>query len=374
MPPLVPLPALSPSPSTTISPVVLSTPSTTSSLAGIDAIASNFTVADYLQPSWGSGAIPASMSPDVVGAFRFQCVPSHNATDDPIAYPGQPGKSHLHTFFGNSLANAYSTYQSLRTTGDSSCNNMLNRSAYWIPAMMTPAGKVVMPNYVNIYYKRRPDTDPQCKIQGTACIGVPRGLRYIFGYQMGNAATLNLGEIGCVSPDSSIDYSGIQRSIPAAAKTCPVGALLFLRLSAPSCWDGKTLDAADHRSHMAYPGYVNGVETCPAANPYVVPAFTITAFYKTDATLDRSGNMAVDANTWYLSSDRMAGMAWQVPGSTFHSDWFGAWDDTIMQLWTANCINKLLSCSGGDLGNGQQLKLLAGYNWPNTTQLVDPPK
>jgi hypothetical protein len=25
-------------------------------------------------------------------------------------------------------------------------------------------------------------------------------------------------------------------------------------------------------------------------------------------------------------------------------------------MWTDNCINKMLNCSGGDLGNGMQLK------------------
>jgi Domain of unknown function (DUF1996) len=29
------------------------------------------------------------------------CPFSHTSTDDPIVYPGQPGRSHAHTFFGN---------------------------------------------------------------------------------------------------------------------------------------------------------------------------------------------------------------------------------------------------------------------------------
>jgi hypothetical protein len=77
----------------------------------------------------------------VVGAFRFICNPAHLAKDDPIGYPGQPGKSHLHQFFGNTAANANSTYESLRTTGQSTCNSPLNRSAYWMPAMMNGKGQ-----------------------------------------------------------------------------------------------------------------------------------------------------------------------------------------------------------------------------------------
>ena len=36
-----------------------------------------------------------------IGAFRTVCEFSHMAFDDPIVYPGQPGRSHLHVFFGN---------------------------------------------------------------------------------------------------------------------------------------------------------------------------------------------------------------------------------------------------------------------------------
>lgn len=341
------------------------------SLDGLAPVASGIKVDDYLVKSWGTGAIPASMKPDVVGAFRFQCAPSHNAYDDPIVFPGQPGKSHLHTFFGNTLTNSNSTYQSLRTSGDSTCNNVLNRSAYWMPAVMNGHGKVVMPDFAAIYYKRLPSNDPQCKVQGVACIAMPRGLRFVFGYNMSNPANSGSFYWDCYGPGA---VEGHFPNIAQAAKGCPAGARLGAVISAPSCWNGKELDSPDHRSHMAYPSYGSwGYLKCPADHPYIVPTFTLGAWFTPDTTLDRSGNEAVDANTWYLSSDRMPGMAAAVPGTTFHSDWFGGWEDSIMSIWTANCIDKLLSCSGGDLGQGQQLKTLYGYTNVTKTTLVDPP-
>lgn len=66
-------------------------------------------------------------------------------------------------------------------------------------------------------------------------------------------------------------------------------------------------------------------------------------------------------------------MAPHTPGSTFHSDWFGAWDDDIMDKWTANCVDKLLNCSGGDLGNGEQLRQFAGYVEKANPRIVDAP-
>lgn len=237
--------------------------------------------------------------------------------------------------------------------------------------MMTPSGKVVMPNFISIYYKRQPATDPSCKKEGIACVPLPRGLRYVFGHDMSNPTAKSQADFIC---DNNGVAVGPFNTIPEIAKVCPVGAKLGARLSSPSCWNGRDLDSPDHRSHMAYTSYGDwGYSKCPATHPYVVPTFTLGAYYETDESLDRSGDMSPNAKTWYLSSDRMAGMPWQTPGSTLHADWFGAWEDSVMKMWEDNCINLLLSCTGGDLGNGQQLKTLAGYNWPKGTRLVDAP-
>ena len=67
----------------------------------------------------------------------------------------------------------------------------LNRSAYWMPAMLDGKGNVVRPDYVQIYYKRRPATDPivsdptNPQYEGKAH-PVPNGLRFIFGFNMLN--------------------------------------------------------------------------------------------------------------------------------------------------------------------------------------------
>ena len=333
-------------------------------------IPSNFDTSRYLVPSWGTGAVATTGLPDVVGAFRFICTPGQLLKDDPVVYPGQAGRSHLHQFFGNTAANAHSTYASLRTTGDSTCNNMLNRSAYWIPAMMNGKGKVVRPDYVSIYYKRRLSSDPECFRQALkGCRSLPRGLRYVFGYNM---ATEQGGGFyfNCDAPDAGGHFP----DIVTAAKRCPVGSRLGVVIGAPDCWDGKNLDSPDHRSHMAYPSYGSwGYQKCPDTHPYVIPSFTLGAWYTTDADLDRSGAWDPSKPTWTLSSDTMAGMAPKRPGTTMHADWFGAWDDNVMQTWTANCIDKLLNCSGGDLGNGKQLRMFDGFSWDANPRLVDPP-
>lgn len=65
------------------------------------------------------------------GQFRTFCQFSHLSYDDPIIFPGQPGKSHLHMFFGNTDTNANSTIKSIINTGGSTCDGgPLNRTSY----------------------------------------------------------------------------------------------------------------------------------------------------------------------------------------------------------------------------------------------------
>jgi hypothetical protein len=327
-----------------------------------------------------SATIPGSAAPDVVGAFRFICNAGQLRYDDPIVFPGQPGKSHLHQFYGNTTADAYSTYASLRGAGSSTCMSPLNRSAYWMPAMLNGRGSVVRPDFVAIYYKRRPITDPKCSLtsgdpqaEGN-CVPLPNGLKFVFGYNMLDPAKTPTGSLyfNCQGTGA---VPGTYPDLVTAAKNCPTGAQIGAVIKAPDCWDGKNLDSPDHRSHVSYGSYGDwGYYKCPSTHPYVIPAFTLGAWYTVDDTLDRSGTWEAGKTvTWSLSSDTMAGMTPSKPGTTFHADWFGAWDNTVMSMWMDNCINKMLNCSGGNLGNGKQMKQYAGFTWLASPRLVPVP-
>jgi hypothetical protein len=356
--------ASTPTSTTTFTP----TPSTTATLDGVAVIPSNFDVDAELIPV----GIPADAGTDPVGAFRFSCRPSHLSYDDPIVYPGQPGKAHLHEFFGNTLANAYSTYATLRTTGMGTCQSPVNRSAYWMPAMMNGKGKVVRPDSMLIYYKRFPETSPECTTRAKACVPLPRGLRYVFGYNGADATAFDKADAYYTCKGTGA-IAGNYPDIPTAAPNCPVGAQLGALLKAPSCWNGTELDSADHRSHLAYQvrNSQTGQMKCPDTHPYIIPGFTLHAWYTTDADLDRSGAWSSSVPTWHLSSDEHDGMVHAKPGSTLHADWFGAWDSTVQQKWTDHCIDNHLNCSSGTLGNGQQIKVT--YVPPPFVRIVDSP-
>ena len=54
-------------------------------------------------------AVPQAASAGNRGNFAVACPYSHSLMDDPIVYPGQPGASHMHDFFGNVATDAFST-------------------------------------------------------------------------------------------------------------------------------------------------------------------------------------------------------------------------------------------------------------------------
>lgn len=354
-----PTPAPAPTPSPLPSPIPTGVPAP---------IPSNFNIADLLVPAWGSGrpALPAEN--DTVGAFRFICGAAHLSYTDPIVYPGTVGVSHLHQYFGNTATDQNSTYQSLRTTGDSTCNNMLNRSAYWIPAMLDGKGSVVRPDWLQVYYKRFPKGAPECTFKGKACVDLPRGLRYVFGFNMLKPDDLSTGAKYWTCQGGAAPNGVHVADLVDLRTACTGGTQVGAGVSAPECWNGVDLDSADHRSHMAYmridPN--DGQAKCPATHPYIVPTFSLSAWYTVATTI------GAEIGTWSLSSDNMPGHT-MTPGSTLHSDWFGAWDDSVLAIWHAHCIDKKLSCAGGDLGNGQQLKMVNGQSGVAVPRLVPVP-
>jgi hypothetical protein len=347
-------------------------------LIGNAPIASNFDYNLSLVPSWGTGRIATTAAPDVVGAFRFICGAGKLGYIDPIVNPGSVS-AHLHQFYGNDGITADSTYASLRASGTSTCNSdsagnySANRSGYWMPAMLDGKGSVVKPDFVSIYYKMLPTSHPRCAGLpdgiGT-CIKLPNGLKFIFGYDMVTGKTPT-GKLyyDCQGTGS---LPGKYTNFAAMVGKCPAGAQLGAIIEAPSCWDGKNLDTPNHRDHVAYTSddsRGDGVKRCPATHPYLIPTFTLGAWYTMTA--------GDDLSLFSLSSDAMHP---ELPkGTTFHADFFMAWDPAVHDMWWQNCISLMLNCSGGDLGNGKQLKgaqqpYYNGFlNWKNPNARVAVP-
>ena len=320
------------------------------SLKGAADIASNFDINLSIKDMGEPGP-----SGDKLGAFRFACSAGQLSYNDPIVYPGQPGKSHLHQYYGNTTTDAYSTHASLRAAGGSTCNFTgkdiaANRSAYWIPAMLDGKGNVVKPDHITDYYKHLPKSSTYCTPGSPdfvgICVPIPNGLKMIFGYDMVTGepptghAYFNCG---------GQKFDNLELAVQSGL--CQPGTKLLAVINSPTCWDGKRLDSANHRDHVSYQ---TGDKQCPPTHPYVMPRFTQTVVW-----IIRPGD---DLALWRFSSDEMHP---ELPhGSTFHADYFEAWDPFVKGLWQGNCIDRLLSCINGNTGGG---KGLLGASVPSYT-------
>jgi hypothetical protein len=265
-----------------------------------------------------------SVAGEGVGAFRITCRYSHMAFNDPIVYPGQSGRSHLHAFFGNTGVTANSTTDSIANSGNSTCaGGILNRSAYWVPPLIdTRNGAPVQPSGGIWYYKTgyRGVTAQQIQV-------MPRGLRIIAGNMNARSAAEAPHQAWTCDVTNTT-----QKTVPLS---CP-GTTIFMTVVFPQCWDGVNLDSPNHQSHMAY---ADG--GCPSSHPVALPEITLNIYYLLDdlASLPHLR----------LSSDMYDS---SIPaGWSIHADWWDGWDPVAKQRMVNNCSAMPADCGTDHLGD-----------------------
>lgn len=251
---------------------------------------------------------PAAAEPVRVAEFLADCPYSHRLPDDPIVFPGLPGASHMHSFFGSRVTNAHTTLADLER-GATTCNPSVDRSSYWVPTLYRN-GVPVEPTIVTFYYLGegvRPDVT--ARIQP-----YPPGLRIVAG----NARAT--GPDGSTIARWSCLHAG---HVPPSKDfvTCPPGTMLESYLDFPQCWNGRDLDSPDHQSHMAYP--VGGA--CPASHPVPVPKLRQVLRYPVSG--DTSGLRLASGG-----------------GYTMHGDFFNAWPPAELERRVRDCIRPIIKC------------------------------
>lgn len=189
----------------------------------------------------GSGTPSVADPWDIPGpAVWFECDNTHEAPNDPIVFPGEPGASHMHTFFGNPSVDAHSTTKSL-LAGGSRCDDTRNTSAYWFPQLRDGNGnKPDQWDRTRAYYMK----GAVDKVQP-----MPQGLRMIAGDMEPDREKGVLGFV--CRPEHNPGRNGM----PSGGRLdtdCPDGSNLGVSIVFPNCWDGENLDSPDHRSHVRY--------------------------------------------------------------------------------------------------------------------------
>ncbi len=237
----------------------------------------------------GPAAAPAQRVDDFPGGryFVVGCGFSHRNNDDPIVFPGEPGRSHNHTYVGSREVNFTTTAATLRGS-PTTCGNPSDSSTYWTPTLYD--GREPIPPLVALaYYVRR---------TSTPTVPIPAGLKMVAGNPEAKRA----------QSKAIVSWScGGIRQLPryAVLPRCKGGKALQLRVDFPNCWNGKTLDLPDHRSHMRY---ASGGR-CPQTHPVAIATIRLIFFYP-----------PVPARA-ALSSGKFAA----------HADFINGWDQDVLE-------------------------------------------
>jgi hypothetical protein len=278
-------------------------------------------------------------TPDVVAQWNVLCGIDHFAADDPIVFPGQAGASHMHSFYGNTTTSANTTTASLLGSRSSCGRDFqdLDHSAYWVPSLMKKAadGSVSVEKNQDqslvVYYRRKGGNGPQVK-------PFPKGLRMIAG----NAKATTPQDTHILAWDCG-EGGPETANIP----NCTGGQQIHMSMAFPNCWNGRDLDSADHKSHMAY---ATDAGVCPADHPVSLPEVTFESDYPG----------LYNGSQYVLSSGGQY---------SFHGDFFAAWDQRTQNALVASCLNSPHDCAAvnhnvqfGTLDNGKVVIKLANFD------------
>jgi hypothetical protein len=237
------------------------------------------------------------------------CHVTKTAREDPIVFPGVTPTPHEHTFSGNTTVNASSTAQQL-VDQPTNCANSGDTASYWMPTLLVD-GKPALPYMTRAYY--RAGTRDTTKLHT-----IPFGLEMVAG----DAMATKQQSAGVAGFQCRIEGEGQTVPKQALPPQCGSRALLEASVVFPNCWDGKNLDSADHKSHMAYTkNYV-----CDAAHPVQLPQLTLAERFTPGTT---SGTLTLAAMNSPL---------------TLHADFLNAWKPAALAELMKRCIYAHVFC------------------------------
>jgi len=104
---------------------------------------------------------------------------------------------------------------------------------------------------------------------------------------------------------------------------CPQG--LRLELQFPSCWDGKSLDSPDHKSHILYPNLMK-TGTCPPGYDVRTPVLFYETIWDTYQFVNDSGQFVLSYG--------------DTTGYGYHGDFMSGWNQTFLQNAVNTCTNE----------------------------------
>lgn len=271
------------------------------------------------------GLLPQPAAAAVRGSFKVTCPWTHTLPDDPIVFPGQPGASHIHDFFGNVATNANSTRDTM-LIGRTACGDWDDAAGYWSPSGYLN-GVQIIPLLQRIYYFGDANQSVET---------IPADLKMIAGTSRATSAAenphvaWNCGGQANATPLSSHPYDCTPYRGTSSTVDGVVGWVDF-----PECWDGARLDSSDHVSHMAH----KEAGSCPAAHPHMIPRLRLRLHFGIWDPCNGAtpcGPTDSDSNVKLTLSSG--------PYYTLHADFWNTWKQGALDYLVTNCLNAHVQC------------------------------
>ncbi|MFD9981857.1 DUF1996 domain-containing protein [Streptomyces massasporeus] len=276
------------------------------------------------------------------GSFATSCGVNENGlfnSDNIIAAPGVTnGAHHFHDYVGNQSNNAFASDQDL-AKAETSCDDQGDKSSYYWPVVRLQngaqeqdaqkpgggiegnAGEIVTPKQVTLTFVGNP------REKVTA---MPRLLRIITG----DAKSFVNGP---ANANASWSCTGFEdRQLKDKYPLCPQGSDVVRTFKFQSCWDGRNIDSANHRTHVAF---ADAAGNCPSGfRP--IPQLVQRIVYDIDAPSLQDGGrttplFAVDSFPEQLHKP-----------VTDHGDFINIFDEDLMGEMV-DCINDGRKCGAG---------------------------
>jgi hypothetical protein len=207
------------------------------------------------------------------------------------------------------------------------CDKAIDHSNYWVPQLyhQRSDGKWELVTWRGsaVYYQKRAcNYAPGLRAcdKSVVPLAFPDGFRMVAGdtlrrTQNNSDFAQRAVAIMCIFDGGSKEYNGFP---PRQCNT------LRAEVYFPSCWDGKNLDSADHKTHVSYPAigdYNGGV--CPQSHPVALLSIFYEFFFETSTYTDRKFAFANGDTTGY----------------GYHGDFIMGWTDRgLLQTAHRDCV------------------------------------
>ncbi|MFG1665152.1 DUF1996 domain-containing protein [Streptomyces sp. Y7] len=275
-----------------------------------------------------------------VGTFTTRCGVNANKlynSDNIIVAPGvDNGAHHTHDYVGNQDNDAFTTNEEFAAAA-TSCRNQGDKSTYYWPVLRLQGGAqefdaqelgggaegntgtILTASKVTLNFVG----SPRGKV-----VAMPKFLRIITGDAK---AFTN----GTANANASWSCTGFEnRQLTDKYPTCPQGSSLVRTSKFQSCWDGRSTDSANHRSHVAFADPRTGA--CPSGMK-AIPQLVQRLIYDVDApSLADNGK----SSPFYAVDGFPEQMHKPI---TDHGDFINVFDERLMNRMV-QCINTGRTC------------------------------